>query len=78
MLDAKGGIPTSKSRSINKLIVLSETLDLMYGVIYGNQETLKSVNTLFDKNIYLELFNKDYITFSSQNISKNMLKKLTI
>ena len=37
---------------------------------------LKTVNALFDKNIYLELFNEDQIAFSSQKISKNMLKNL--
>ena len=37
---------------------------------------LKTVNALFDKNIYLELFNEDQIAFSSQKISKNMLRNL--
>ena len=55
-LDAKGGTPTLKSRSINKLIELNKTLDLCH---IGEQETLKSVNTLLEKNIYLELFNED-------------------
>ena len=48
-LDANGGTPALESSSINKLIELNETIDLW--------ETLKNVNTLFNKYIYLELFN---------------------
>ena len=55
-LNAKGGTPTLKSRSINKLIELNETFDLCD---IWRIRNLKSVNTLLDKTIYLELFNKN-------------------
>ena len=48
---------------INELTELNETLDLCD--IWRIVNPKKNVNTLFDKNIYLELINKDEITFLS-------------
>ena len=68
-LDAKGGTPTFKFRSINKLIKLHKTLDLRG--IWRIRNPKKRKYT-FRQNIYLELFTKgrlDYIL-----ISQNLLE----
>ena len=66
-LDGKGGTPTFKFRSINKLIKLHKTLDLC-GI--WRIRNLKKRKYTFRQNIYLEFFTEgrlDYI-FISQNL----------
>ena len=71
-LDTKGGTPTLKSRSINKLIELNETLDLCD--IWRIRNPLKSKYTFWQKHLSGIIQRRlDYI-FISQNFQEYVKK----